>query len=105
MADEPFTGRAVIYGSTNPNLTCLAAIISSNSTVVQLYLLLLFASVCLIYAQVSLARPSSESIKGANLYISGIPKTMTQLELETLFSSAGEIISSRILTEPATGLF
>lgn len=62
------------------------------------------ASVCLICAQVSLARPSSESIKGANLYISGIPKTMTQLDLETLFSSVGEIISSRILTEPATGL-
>lgn len=62
---------------------------------------LLFASV---HAQVSLARPSSESIKGANLYISGIPKTMTQLGLETLFNSVGEIISSRILTEPATGL-
>lgn len=29
---------------------------------------------------------------------------MTQLDLETLFSSVGEIISSRILTEPATGL-
>ncbi|XP_067931936.1 ELAV-like protein 1 [Watersipora subatra] len=54
--------------------------------------------------KVSLARPSSESIKGANLYVSGIPKTMTQLDLETLFSSVGEIISSRILTEPATGL-
>lgn len=67
----------------------------------QLISSLLFGSV---YAQVSLARPSSESIKGANLYISGIPKTMTQLDLETLFSSVGEIISSRILTEPATGL-
>lgn len=61
----------------------------------------LFASV---HAQVSLARPSSESIKGANLYVSGIPKTMTQLDMETLFSSVGEIISSRILTESATGL-
>ncbi|XP_026476720.1 ELAV-like protein 3 isoform X1 [Ctenocephalides felis] len=49
--------------------------------------------------KVSYARPSSESIKGANLYISGLPKTMTQQELENLFSSCGTIIASRILSE------
>jgi len=52
---------------------------------------------------VSLARPSSESIKGANVYVCGLPKSMTQLDLETLFGECGEIISSRILTDPATG--
>lgn len=51
----------------------------------------------------SLARPSSESIKGANVYVCGLPKSMTQLDLETLFGEMGEIISSRILTDPATG--
>jgi len=52
--------------------------------------------------KVSLARPSSESIKGANLYISGLPKSMTQLDLENLFSKCGNIITSRILCDPQT---
>uniref|UniRef100_A0A1I8HWW4 RRM domain-containing protein n=1 Tax=Macrostomum lignano TaxID=282301 RepID=A0A1I8HWW4_9PLAT len=53
---------------------------------------------------VSLARPSSESIKGANLYISGLPKSMTQQELVQLFSQCGRIITSRILYDGHTGL-
>lgn len=47
--------------------------------------------------KVSFARPSSESIKGANLYISGLPKTMTQQDLESIFAPFGTIITSRIL--------
>ncbi|GFS23707.1 hypothetical protein ElyMa_006985100 [Elysia marginata] len=54
--------------------------------------------------KVSLARPSSESIKGANLYISGLSKSMTQLDLEALFSQIGNIITSRILYDQTTGL-
>lgn len=49
--------------------------------------------------KVSFARPSSESIKGANLYISGLPKTMTQEDLEEIFTPFGEIITSRVLTQ------
>ncbi|XP_055694919.1 ELAV-like protein 3 isoform X6 [Lutzomyia longipalpis] len=49
--------------------------------------------------KVSFARPSSESIKGANLYVSGLPKSMTQPELEGLFSPFGRIITSRILCD------
>ncbi|XP_015435311.1 PREDICTED: ELAV-like protein 1 isoform X2 [Dufourea novaeangliae] len=49
--------------------------------------------------KVSYARPSSEAIKGANLYVSGLPKTMTQQDLENLFSSYGRIITSRILCD------
>lgn len=49
--------------------------------------------------KVSFARPSSESIKGANLYISGLPKTITQEELEEIFRPFGEIITSRVLTQ------
>uniref|UniRef100_A0A0P5N446 RNA-binding protein n=1 Tax=Daphnia magna TaxID=35525 RepID=A0A0P5N446_9CRUS len=52
--------------------------------------------------QVSFARPSSENIKGANLYVSGIPKTMCQSELETLFAPFGRIITSRILCDSIT---
>lgn len=47
--------------------------------------------------KVSFARPSSESIKGANLYISGLPKSITQDELETIFRPFGTIITSRVL--------
>ena len=53
--------------------------------------------------QVSIARPSSESIKGANLYVSGLPKNMTQPDLEQLFSPYGKIITSRILCDNITG--
>ncbi|KAL5965774.1 ELAV-like protein 2 [Taenia solium] len=54
--------------------------------------------------KVSLARPSSESIKGANLYISGLPKSYTQQEMEKLFACCGKIITSRILYDNNTGL-
>ncbi|EUB55209.1 ELAV-like protein [Echinococcus granulosus] len=50
------------------------------------------------------ARPSSESIKGANLYISGLPKSFTQQEMEKLFACCGKIITSRILYDNNTGL-
>ncbi|XP_023212415.1 ELAV-like protein 3 isoform X2 [Centruroides vittatus] len=52
--------------------------------------------------KVSYARPSSEAIKGANLYVSGLPKSMTQLDLEGLFSPFGRIITSRILCDNIT---
>ncbi|XP_076261477.1 ELAV-like protein 3 isoform X4 [Rhynchophorus ferrugineus] len=54
--------------------------------------------------KVSYARPSSEAIKGANLYVSGLPKNMTQQDLEALFSPFGRIITSRILCDNITGL-
>ncbi|XP_030635623.1 ELAV-like protein 2 isoform X9 [Chanos chanos] len=53
--------------------------------------------------KVSYARPSSASIRDANLYVSGLPKTMTQKELEQLFSQHGRIITSRILVDQVTG--
>ncbi|VEN54317.1 unnamed protein product, partial [Callosobruchus maculatus] len=52
--------------------------------------------------KVSYARPSSEAIKGANLYVSGLPKNMTQQDLEALFSPFGRIITSRILCDNIT---
>lgn len=47
--------------------------------------------------KVSFARPSSEAIVGANLYICGLPKLYTLKDLEDLFSPIGKIISSKIL--------
>ncbi|XP_073993906.1 ELAV like RNA binding protein found in neurons isoform X2 [Rhodnius prolixus] len=52
--------------------------------------------------KVSFARPSSEAIKGANLYVSGLPKNMAQQDLENLFSPYGRIITSRILCDNIT---
>ncbi|MBZ3880375.1 ELAV-like protein 1 [Sciurus carolinensis] len=40
--------------------------------------------------KVSYARPSSEFIKDANLHISGLPRTMTQKDMEDTFSLFGE---------------
>lgn len=57
-----------------------------------------------VLLQVSYARPSSASIRDANLYVSGLPKTMTQKELEQLFSQYGRIITSRILVDQVTGI-
>ncbi len=54
--------------------------------------------------KVSYARPSSTSIKNANLYVAYLPKTFTQLELETLFSPYGNIITSKILIDTETGV-
>ncbi|KAL4659151.1 ELAV-like protein 3 isoform X3 [Arapaima gigas] len=55
-------------------------------------------------AQVSYARPSSASIRDANLYVSGLPKTMSQKDMEQLFSQYGRIITSRILVDQVTGV-
>uniref|UniRef100_A0A8C4TAJ9 ELAV-like protein n=1 Tax=Erpetoichthys calabaricus TaxID=27687 RepID=A0A8C4TAJ9_ERPCA len=54
--------------------------------------------------KVSYARPSSASIRDANLYVSGLPKTMSQKEMEQLFSQYGRIITSRILVDQVTGI-
>ncbi|KAM7536396.1 hypothetical protein Aperf_G00000082203 [Anoplocephala perfoliata] len=54
--------------------------------------------------KVSIARPSSESIKGANLYICGLPKNISQEDLEKIFSRCGKIITSRLLVDPTTGM-
>ena len=54
--------------------------------------------------KVSYARPSSEAIKGAKLYVSGLPKHMAQPDLERLFAPCGHIITSRILCDNTTGL-
>ncbi|KAJ8342008.1 hypothetical protein SKAU_G00319360 [Synaphobranchus kaupii] len=54
--------------------------------------------------KVSYARPSSDTIKDANLYISGLPRTMTQKDVEDMFTRYGRIINSRVLVDQATGL-
>ncbi|GFW37288.1 ELAV-like protein 1 [Trichonephila clavipes] len=52
--------------------------------------------------KVAYSRPGGDNIKNANLYIRGIPKTMTEEQLESLLSEFGEIIQVRLLKD-ATG--
>jgi ELAV like protein 2/3/4 len=54
--------------------------------------------------KVSLARPSCDNIKGANLYVGGLPRHMTNHDLMELFAGCGQIITARILSDPNTGL-
>ncbi|CAG6019387.1 unnamed protein product [Menidia menidia] len=54
--------------------------------------------------KVSYARPSSDMIKDANLYISGLPRTLSQQDLEDMFAPFGRIINSRVLVDQASGL-
>ncbi|CAG0914546.1 unnamed protein product [Notodromas monacha] len=54
--------------------------------------------------RVSYARPSSDTIQGTNLYITGIPKSWTQKDLECTFSHFGKIITSRVLCDKVTGI-
>ncbi|KAF7644208.1 hypothetical protein LDENG_00226040 [Lucifuga dentata] len=54
--------------------------------------------------KVSFARPSSDTIKDANLYISGLPRTLSQQDLEDMFTRYGHIINSRVLVDQGSGL-
>lgn len=54
--------------------------------------------------KVSYARPSSTTIKNANLYVAHLPKTFSQRDLEELFRPYGNIITSRILIDTTTGM-
>lgn len=78
---------------------CLLCKVSTQ----DMLLLCLHLTRFILPLQVSYARPSSASIRDANLYVSGLPKTMTQKELEQLFSQYGRIITSRILVDQVTG--
>ncbi|XP_057289313.1 ELAV-like protein 3 [Hydractinia symbiolongicarpus] len=49
--------------------------------------------------KVSYARPSSNEIKNANLYISGLPQTCDAVRLRELFQNFGEIITSKVLVD------
>lgn len=49
--------------------------------------------------KVSVARPSSNEIKNANLYVSGLPISCNEQELRVLFARFGPIITSKVLYE------
>jgi len=54
--------------------------------------------------KVALARPSGESIKGANLYVRNLPVAWKEVELNKIFEPFGKIIQSRVLVDLSTGV-
>ncbi|XP_009068658.1 PREDICTED: ELAV-like protein 2 isoform X1 [Acanthisitta chloris] len=95
LVRDKITGQSLGYGFVNYTVPKVAekAICTLNGLRLQTKTI-----------KVSYARPSSVSIRNANLYVSGLPKTMAQKELEQLFSQYGRIITSRILFDQDTGL-
>lgn len=110
-----FVGQSLGYGFVNYQraedadkaINTLNGLRLQNKTIKVLYPRHLWSfqnfNYFFVNEQVSFARPSSESIKGANLYVSGLPKNMSQPDLESLFSPYGQIITSRILCDNITG--
>ncbi|CAG7828646.1 unnamed protein product [Allacma fusca] len=54
--------------------------------------------------KVSIAMPSSEFIKGSNLYISNLPRNTTSEDLERMFSAFGKIVHRTVLVDKITNL-
>ncbi|XP_065334879.1 sex-lethal homolog [Cloeon dipterum] len=54
--------------------------------------------------KVSYARPSSDEIKNTNLYITNLPRDITDDYLESMFNQFGQIVQKNILKDRATGM-
>lgn len=95
LVRDKVTGQSLGYGFVNyvQEADALRAVSSFNGLRLQNKTI-----------KVSYARPSNDQIKGSNLYVSGIPKSMTLHELESIFRPFGQIITSRILSDNVTGL-
>ncbi|XP_014204731.1 sex-lethal homolog [Copidosoma floridanum] len=54
--------------------------------------------------KVSFARPSGEEIKETNLYVTNLPRNITEKQIEDMFSQFGQIVQKNILKDKFTGL-
>ncbi|XP_023938187.1 sex-lethal homolog [Bicyclus anynana] len=53
--------------------------------------------------KVSYARPSGEDIKETNLYVTNLPRAITEEQLETIFGKYGRIVQKHILRDKNNG--
>ncbi|XP_063832924.1 sex-lethal homolog [Ostrinia nubilalis] len=53
--------------------------------------------------KVSYARPSGEDIKETNLYVTNLPRAITEDQLETIFGKYGRIVQKHILRDKSNG--
>ncbi|KAK7864814.1 hypothetical protein R5R35_001620 [Gryllus longicercus] len=54
--------------------------------------------------KVSFARPSGEDIKETNLYVTNLPRNITEQYLEQLFGKYGTIVQKNLLKDKVTGM-
>ncbi|XP_019885883.1 sex-lethal homolog isoform X3 [Ooceraea biroi] len=54
--------------------------------------------------KVSFARPSGEEIKETNLYVTNLPRNITESQIDEIFSKYGNIVQKNILKDKLTGL-
>ncbi|XP_066584018.1 sex-lethal homolog isoform X2 [Prorops nasuta] len=54
--------------------------------------------------KVSFARPSGEEIKETNLYVTNLPRNITETQIDDIFSKYGNIVQKNILKDKLTGL-
>lgn len=54
--------------------------------------------------KVSFARPPSDDIKDTNLYVTNLPRNMTEENLFALFAPFGEIVQKKLLVDRHTNL-
>ncbi|KRT84773.1 RNA binding protein [Oryctes borbonicus] len=54
--------------------------------------------------KVSYSRPPGQTMKESNLYISNLPKDITEKDLDRIFGEYGEIIQRNVLKDKITGL-
>lgn len=54
--------------------------------------------------KVSYARPSGDDIKHTNLYVTNLPRDITEDQLEALFGQYGKIVQKNVLKDKLTGM-
>ncbi|XP_023725328.1 sex-lethal homolog isoform X3 [Cryptotermes secundus] len=54
--------------------------------------------------KVSFARPSGEEIKETNLYVTNLPRNITEQYLDMLFGKYGQIVQKNLLKDKLTGM-
>ncbi|XP_048506664.1 sex-lethal homolog isoform X4 [Athalia rosae] len=54
--------------------------------------------------KVSFARPSGEEIKETNLYVTNLPRNITENQIDNIFNKYGMIVQKNILKDKLTGL-
>lgn len=54
--------------------------------------------------KVSYARPAGEEIKETNLYVTNLPRNVTEQEIEDIFGRFGNIVQKNILKDKVTGM-
>ena len=53
--------------------------------------------------KVSYARPAGDEIRETNLYITNLPRTITEQQLDVIFGKYGHIVQKNILRDKLTG--